>query len=97
MSPIESSGAHEAAPVLEHRNVFQAALMMHWHPDTPELANADENTRAMNWITRYAAAYANLYAKEGSELLVGSARNPQLLEKWQQKLEAEEVQKGLFD
>ena len=78
---------HENALPLEHRDVFQAALMMHWNPDESVQDRTDENERAMAWIKRYGAVYAEVYRQFGSELLVGSAKNPAVLAKWQHTLD----------
>ena len=88
MPNIEFHGGRESVPALEHRNVFQAALMMHWNPSAPELQALNEHDRAMAWVQRYAAAYADLYGQQGTELIAGSAKNPEMLAKWQQKLDA---------
>ncbi len=87
MSTMELYPGRESAPALENRNVFQAALMMCWNPDESVQHFADANERAMAWIERYGAVYAEVYSQYGSELLAGSAKNREMLSKWQYMLD----------
>lgn len=88
MSTIETYPGRESAPALENRNVFQAALILSWIPDESAAQHLDDaNERAMAWIERYGAVYAELYSQHGSELLVGSAKNRETLTKWQHRLD----------
>ena len=87
MSTMETYPGRESAPVLENRNVFQAALILSWSPDESVQHFGDTNERAMAWIERYGAVYAQVYSEYGSELLAGSAKNREMLTKWQHRLD----------